>query len=97
MKKFLTLIFVVIVFSTLMTSCYSHKFIIGDGPQTGVEVTAKNNFFLYGLIPAKVSDPQKMAGGSENFEVTEVQTFIDGLISALTIGIYTPSTTKVQK
>ncbi len=49
------------------------------------------------LIPGKVSDPQKLAGGAKDFEVTEVQTFVDGLIGVLTLGIYTPSTTKVQK
>lgn len=97
MKKLLTAIFVSIFLSTFMSSCFSHKFAIGDGPQTGVQVVERNNFFLYGLIPGKVSDPQNMAGGAEDFEITEVQTFVDGLIGVLTIGIYTPSTTKVQK
>jgi len=97
MKKTFGILLIAFALSTMMTSCYSHKFVIGDGPKTGVEVTAKNNFFLYGLIPGKVSDPQKMAGDAKDFEVTEVQTFVDGLIGVLTFGIYTPSTTKVQK
>ncbi len=97
MKKPLTVIFVSIALSTLMSSCYSHKFVIGEGPKTGIDVTAKNNFFLYGLIEGKVSDPQNMAGEAENFEVTEVHTFVDGLLGILTFGIYTPTTTTVQK
>jgi len=97
MKKLLFVILISFALTTLMSSCYSHKFAIGEGPQTGVVVTAKNHFFLYGLIPGKVSDPQNMAGNAENFEVTEVQTFVDGLVGVLTFGIYTPSTTKVQK
>ncbi len=97
MKKFLSVIFISVVLSTSMSSCFSHKFAIGNGSQTGVEVTEKNHFFLYGLIPGKVSNPQNMAGKAENFEVTEVQTFVDGLVGVLTFGIYTPSTTKVQK
>ena len=44
-----------------------------------------------------MSDPQKMAGEAKDFEVTEVHTFVDGLIGVLTFGIYTPPTTKVQK
>ena len=97
MKKSFILILVSIALTTFMSSCYSHKFVTGDGPQTGVEVTAKNNFFLYGLIPGKVSDPQDLAGNVENFEVTEVHTFVDGLLGVLTFGIYTPTTTKIQK
>lgn len=97
MKKYLRVILASIVLTTLMSSCFSHKFTIGEGPKTGVQLTAKNHFFLYGLIPGGASDPQDMAGGAENFEVTEVQTFVDGLVGILTLGIYTPSTTKVQK
>jgi Bor protein len=97
MKKFLSICLIAISFSLLMSSCFAHKFAIGDGAQTGVQVTEKNNYFLFGLIPGKTSDPQKMAGGANDFEVTEVQTFLDGLIGVLTFGIYTPSTTTVQK
>ena len=97
MKKLFTVITISMALCTVMSSCYSHKFTIGEGAQTGVMVSEKNSFFLYGLIPGKVSDPQGMAGGAANFEITEVQTFVDGLIGVLTLGIYTPSTTKVQK
>lgn len=92
-KSLLVFAFVV----PLMTSCYSHKFVIGNGPQTGVQNSAKNSFFLYGLIPGKVSDPQELAGGATDFEVTEVHTFVDQLIGVLTLGIYTPTTTEIQK
>ncbi len=80
-----------------MSSCFSHTYVVGNGPQTGADVTAKNNFFVLGLIPGKVSEPQKMAGDVQDFEVTEVQTFVDGLLGVITFGIYTPTTTKVQK
>lgn len=90
-------IFSIVMLMVAMTSCYSHKYSIGEGPQTGVQVTEKNNFFLFGLVPGKVSDPQAMAGQAENFEVTEVHTFVDGLLGAITFGIYTPTTTIVQK
>ena len=97
MKRNVIIFFMTIALATMMSSCYSHKFVIGDGPKTGVTVSKKNSFLLYGLIPMKVSDPQKMAGGAKDFQVTEVITFTDGLLSVITFGIYTPSTTRVQK
>ena len=97
MKKLFSVLVISIALSLMMSSCYSHKFVVGNGPQTGVDVTEKNNFFVLGLIPGKVSDPQKMAGDAQDFEVTEVQTFVDGLLGVITFGIYTPTTTKVQK
>lgn len=80
-----------------MSSCYTHKFTVGDGPKSGDTVTQKNHFFLYGLIPGNASDPQKMAEGSSDFEVIETHTFADGLLNVITLGIYTPTTTTVKK
>ena len=97
MKNILSVLAISTALSIMMSSCYSHKFVVGNGPQTGVDLTAKNNFFILGLVPGKVSEPQKMAGDAQDFEVTEVQTFVDGLVGVLTLGIYTPTTTKVQK
>lgn len=97
MKRFLSVLAISVTLSIMMSSCYSHKYVVGNGPQTGVNVTEKNNFFLFGLVPGKVSEPQKMAGDAKDFEVTEVHTFVDGLLGTITFGIYTPTTTKVQK
>jgi len=96
MKKIISVLLISTTLSLMMSSCYSHKFVIGNGPQTGIDVTEKNNFFVLGLIPGKVSDPQKMAGDAQDFEVTEVQTLVDGFLGIITLGIYTPTTTKVQ-
>ncbi len=97
MKKKSGVLVISIALSLLMSSCFSHTYVVGNGPQTGADVTAKNNFFVLGLIPGKVSEPQKMAGDVQDFEVTEVQTFVDGLLGVIAFGIYTPTTTKVQK
>lgn len=96
MRKIISVLIISTALSLMMSSCYSHKFVIGNGPQTGIDVTGKNNFFVLGLIPGKVSDPQKMAGDAQDFEVTEVQTLVDGFLGIITLGIYTPTTTKVQ-
>ena len=97
MKRYVSVFVISIALLGLMSSCYSHKFAIGDGPKTGVVVTEKNHYFILGLVPGKVSDPQKMAGDAKDYQVTEVHTFVDGLLNIITFGIYTPTTTQVQK
>lgn len=80
-----------------VTSCYTYTFNVGDGAQTGVTVEEKNHYLIYGLAPIKTSDPTEMAGGAENYEVTIEHTFVDGLLNALTGGLYAPTTTTVRK
>jgi hypothetical protein len=97
MKK--TLLNLVLVFglTVMMTSCYTYTMSIGKGAQTGVEVRKMNHYLIYGIAPIGVSNPKEMAGGAENYDVTITHTFIDGLINAITGGIYTPTTTIVKK
>jgi hypothetical protein len=52
---------------------------------------------IYGLAPVGVSDSKQMAGGAENYTVHTRQSFVNGLVSAITFGIYTPTTTTVTK
>lgn len=94
-KEFIQLAFV-IGCCLLLTSCYTYTHTVGTGASTGVKVTEKNHYFIGGLAQGKQSNPREMAG-SDNYEVTISHTFIDGLINALTFGIYTPTTTTVQK
>jgi hypothetical protein len=81
----------------LMTSCYTYTFNVGEGAQTGLEVKKMNHYLIYGLAPVSISDPNELAGNAENYEVTITHSFVDGLINALTFGIYTPTTTIVKK
>ncbi|RKD86008.1 Bor protein [Mangrovibacterium diazotrophicum] len=81
----------------LLTSCYSYTSVVGDGAQGSSQVTQWNHYVIYGLAPVGVSDSKAMAGGAENYEVFTRQTFVNGLISAITFGIYTPTTTTVKK
>ena len=97
MKKFLTVILVFVALLAFTSSCYTHKFNIGEGAKTGVTVSEKNHHFVLGLVAGKVSDPQKMADGAKDYQVTEKWEFVDGLLNVITLGIYTPTTTIVQK
>jgi hypothetical protein len=83
--------------SLLMVSCYTLTYNVGEGAKTGVVLKEKNHYLIYGLAPIKTSDPTKMADGAANYTVTIEHTFVDGLLNAITFGIYTPTTTTVVK
>ena len=40
---------------------------------------------------------EQMAGGAENYTVHTRHSFLNGLVAAVTFGIYTPTTTTVTK
>ncbi len=97
MKKIVLNLALLLSISVLMTSCYTLTYSVGEGAKTGIEVKEKNHFLIYGLAPIKTADPTKMAGGAKDYTVTIQHTFIDGLINALTWGIYSPTTTTIKK
>jgi hypothetical protein len=95
-NKFLSL--TVLAFLCLsITSCYTLSYAVGSGSQTGVTVVQKNHYLIGGLAALKTADPTKMAGDAKNYQVTITHTFVDGLINALTSGLYAPTTTIVKK
>lgn len=95
-KVFFNLALILMVMLTV-SSCYTYTHTVGNGSQTGKEVTKKNHYLIAGLAAIKVSDAKEMAGGAEDYEVTITHTFVDGLLAALTGGIYTPTTTIIKK
>lgn len=80
-----------------VTSCYTYTFNVGQGAQKGVEVKGKNHYLIGGLATISTSEPAKLAGDAKDYQVTIKHTFVDGLINAITFGIYTPTTTIVTK
>lgn len=81
----------------LLTSCYSYTSVVGKGAQGNAQVTKWNHYVIAGLAPVGVSDSKEMAGGATDYTVHTRQSFVNGLISGLTMGIYTPSVTTVTK
>jgi len=96
-KSFSKTLGLILVSSFLMTSCFTYTSVVGEGAQGNQEVTAWNHYVVYGLAPVSISDSNKLADGAENYEVKTEQTFVNGLISAITFGIYTPTTTTIKK
>ncbi len=97
MKKTISLFSIVVVVSFMLSSCYTYTVTVGKGPQSNTVVTEMNHYLIYGLAPVAVSDAKTMIGEAENYSVTITHTFIDGLLAAITGGIYTPTTTIVTK
>ncbi|MEC4050032.1 Bor family protein [Flavobacterium sp. SUN046] len=97
MKRSIKLFSVAFVASIMLTSCFSYTSVVGKGAQGTTKVTKWNHYVLGGLAPVDVSDSKEMAGGAENYTVFTRQSFVNGLIAAITFSIYTPTTTTVTK
>ncbi len=97
MKKLLVKCSVLVTVTLLLTSCYSYTSVVGEGAQGNKQTTKWNHYVVYGLAPVGVSDSNAMAGDAKNYTVNTKQSFVNGLISVLTFGIYTPTTTIVTK
>lgn len=97
MKKSILNIVLILTVTVCMTSCYSLSYSVGKGSQTGEVVKGKNHYLIDGLVPVGTTTPTQLAGSVTDYDVTIVRTFVDGLLSAITGGIYTPSTTIVKK
>lgn len=97
MKKAFRALSVAFAASMLLTSCYTYTSVVGKGAQGNQQTTKWNHYVIYGLAPVGVSDSKEMAGGAQDYTVTTKQSFVNGLISAITFGIYTPTVTTVTK
>ena len=81
----------------LLSSCYSYTSVVGKGAQGNQKTTQWNHYVVYGLAPVGVSDSKQMANGAQDYTIHTRQSFVNGLVSALTFGFYTPTTTTVTK
>jgi len=97
MKTKLKILAIALTVSVMLTSCYTYTSVVGKGAQ-GTEATTKwNHYVIFGLAPVGVSDSKVMAGGAENYTIFTRHSFVNGLIAAVTFGIYTPTMTTVTK
>ena len=96
-KRTLKMATMLMAIGILFTSCYSYTTVVGDGAK-GNETTKKwNHYLIGGLAPIDVSNPKDLAGGAEDYNVKTEMSFVNGLVSVLTFGIYSPTTTTITK
>lgn len=93
MKK----VFLIVLAAFFLQSCYVHRTVVGEGAQQGLTVKATQHNFIGGLIHGKTPDTQLLAGGAKDYEVVIKHSFIDGLLSFITFGIYNPTTIEVKR
>lgn len=97
MKRTFKVLSIAFAMSIMLTSCFSYTSVVGKGAQGSTEVTKWNHYVIGGLAPVGVSDSKAMAEGATDYTVHTRQSFVNGLIAALTFSIYTPTTTTVTK
>jgi hypothetical protein len=97
MKRTFKVMSLAFAMSILLTSCFSYTSVVGNGGQNKTSVTQWNHYVIGGLAPVGVSDSKAMAAGATDYTVHTRQSFVNGLIAALTFSIYTPTTTTVTK
>ena len=75
----------------LITGCAQQTFTVQNKPAAvAPKETTTHHFFVSELGRRKTVDAAKICGGAENVVKTETQqTFVNGLLGFITLGIYT--------
>lgn len=97
MKKITYLVFCIGILLTT-TSCFNTRLLVGNVEPNDpvIEVQKEwNHHFLFGLIPAENAKmkPAEYVDDKQNYVVRTNTSFLNGLVSGLTFGIYTPTQT----
>ena len=81
----------------LITGCAQQTFTVQNKPAAVATETITHHFFVSGIGQKKKTvDAAKICGGAENVVKTETQqTFVNGLLGFITLGIYTPLEARV--
>ena len=82
----------------LITGCAQQTFTVQNKPAAVApkETITHPHFFVSGIGQKKTVDAAKICGGAENVVKTETQqTFVNGLLGFITLGIYTPLEARV--
>ncbi len=87
-----------VVLSFIFVGCQSVT-ISPDGRSSKVTTpptySKSEHFFLVGLIGKSNIDVNQVCGGRKVVQMQSQQTFVDGLLGIITLGIYAPHTAKV--
>ena len=75
----------------LITGCAQQTFTVQNKPAAvAPKETITHHFFVSGIGQKKTVDAAKICGGAENVKTETQQTFVNGLLGFIALGIYTP-------
>ena len=90
MKKYLMPLLVAL----LLSSCASQTFLLNSAENishSDLDIDSSSHFFINGLGQYDVIDAVAVCGSADKVGKVETQvTFLNGLLAAITFGIYTP-------
>ena len=80
----------------LITGCAQQTFTVQTTAAVAPKETITYHFFCFNWAEEKTVDAAKICGGAENVVKTETQqTFVNGLLGFVILGIYTPLEARV--
>ena len=81
-----------------VVGCFKQTYVVGSGaPVAPVVYDEWRHHWLAGLInPDHELELQRVCPGTSDATIHQEQTFLNGLISALTVGIYAPRTVQIR-
>ena len=89
-------ILVTVVMMFVVTGCATQTYFLNKGSQSELRDQKMQHFFINGIAQKKEIDAAQVCGGANKvMKVESHQRFVDGLLSVVTLGIYTPRTAKV--
>lgn len=90
MKK---LLFISLLF--LFTSCYTTRFVVGDGAKGNNEIRLKQTHLASGLISFDIPEMRQIIE-KEDYTIITKHSFIDLALNSFTFGIYSPTTVIIR-
>ena len=90
MKK---LLLISIIF--LFTSCYTTRFVVGEGAKGNNELRLKQTHLVNGLISFDIPEMKQIIE-KEDYTIITKHSFIDLALNSFTFGIYTPTTVIIR-
>ena len=92
MKKLIMVVFA----AAAISCCAQQSFSVNPGVTVQPQQVTTHHFFVSGIGQSKQIDAAKVCGGADKVVRTEVQqTFVNGLLGFVTLGIYTPREARV--
>jgi len=84
MRKAVAIALCLAIFAIPLSGCFSLRHNVGSGSQGGTQVSEKQWYLLWGLVPLNNVNSQTMAGGANNYTVDSGVSVVDFVINFFT-------------